>query len=114
VQRTGDVREHDSRGRHTTTTRQLFVLPRGTLVIDTPGLREIELVDAAIGLADAFPDLAALAAHCRFRNCGHADEPDCAVREAERAGRVSSERIASYRKLASELERSERARRPRR
>jgi ribosome biogenesis GTPase len=114
VQRTGHVRLHDSRGRHTTTTRQLFVLPRGTLVIDTPGLREIELVDASLGLADAFPELLALAAHCRFRDCRHADEPGCALREAERLGRVPRERVEAYRKLIAELARSERERRPRR
>jgi ribosome biogenesis GTPase / thiamine phosphate phosphatase len=114
VQRTTGVRAHDSRGRHTTTTRQLFRLPGGALVIDTPGLRELELVGAQGGLAEAFPDLAELAAHCRFRDCRHIDEPDCALRRAEEEGRVAGERLAAFRKLAAELERSEREPRRRR
>jgi ribosome biogenesis GTPase len=114
LQRTGGVREHDSRGRHTTTTRQLFVLPAGALVIDTPGLRELELVDAAAGLTDAFPELAALAEQCRFRDCRHVDEPECAVMDAVRAGRVEEGRVAAYRKISAELERSTRTPRRRR
>ncbi|HKE19436.1 MAG TPA: ribosome small subunit-dependent GTPase A [Kofleriaceae bacterium] len=114
AQRTGSVREHDSRGRHTTTTRQLFALPRGALVIDTPGLRELELVDAASGLADAFPELADLAVHCRFRDCRHLDEPGCAVREAMDAGRVARDRVDAFRKLSAELSRTDRAPRRRR
>jgi ribosome biogenesis GTPase len=108
------VRQHDSRGRHTTTTRQLFVLPAGALVIDTPGLRELELVDAAAGLTDAFPELAALAEQCRFRDCRHVDEPECAVMDAVRAGRVEEGRVAAYRKISAELERSTRTPRRRR
>jgi len=114
VQRTSRVRAHDSRGRHTTTVRQLFRLPSGALVIDTPGLRELELLGADSGLADAFPELAALAIHCRFRDCRHVDEPDCAVRAAEKTGTVTVERVSAYRKLLSELGRSARGPRRRR
>jgi ribosome biogenesis GTPase / thiamine phosphate phosphatase len=114
AQRTGDVREHDSRGRHTTTVRQLFALPGGAAVIDTPGLRELELIGADAGLAEAFPELAELAATCRFRDCRHQDEPDCALRAAEQAGTVTSARLAGYRKLAAELARPQRAPRRRR
>ncbi|HTE50974.1 MAG TPA: ribosome small subunit-dependent GTPase A [Kofleriaceae bacterium] len=112
LQRTGGVRAHDSRGRHTTTTRQLFRLPGGALVIDTPGLRELELVDAVGGLDDAFPELAALASGCRFRDCRHLDEPGCALIAAVADGRASTDRLAAYRKIAAELER--RSRDPRR
>ena len=114
AQRTSGVRAHDSRGRHTTTTRQLFRLPGGALVIDTPGLRELELVGAESGLDEAFPELAALAAGCRFRDCRHIDEPGCALRRAEEEGRVSSDRLAAFRKLAAELGRPPREPRRRR
>jgi ribosome biogenesis GTPase len=114
VQRTGGVREHDSRGRHTTTTRQLFRLPGGALVIDTPGLRELELLGAEGDLAEAFPDVDAVAARCRFRDCRHLDEPDCAVRAAEAAGELAPERAAAYRKLAAEMTSGARERRRRR
>ena len=114
VQRTGGVREHDSRGRHTTTTRQLFVLPGGALVIDTPGLRELELLDASAGLADAFPELAELADSCRFRDCRHVDEPGCAVMQAAQEGRVEQDRVEAYRKISAELARAARAPRRRR
>jgi ribosome biogenesis GTPase len=114
VQRTGDVRTHDSRGRHTTTTRQLFRLPSGTLVIDTPGLRELELVGADAALGDAFADVAALAGRCRFRDCRHADEPGCAVRAAETTGGLAPERGAAYRKLAAEMARGAHEKRRRR
>lgn len=113
VQRTSDVRAHDSRGRHTTTIRQLFLLPGGALVIDTPGLREIELVSDT-GLDEAFPELAALAERCRFRDCRHTDEPGCALMEAEADGHISSERLAAFRKLAAELARPARGARRRR
>jgi ribosome biogenesis GTPase len=114
VQRTSGVRAHDSRGRHTTTIRQLFRLPGGALVIDTPGLREIELVGAGGGLDEAFPEVAALAAGCRFRDCRHVDEPGCALSQAEAEGRIASERLAAFRKLAAEQARSARGARRRR
>jgi len=93
---TGRVREADSRGRHTTTRRELIVLPehRG-LVIDTPGLREIQLPGGE-GLAASFPELEELAANCRFRDCRHEDEPGCAVLEALRDGRLDPDRFESF------------------
>lgn len=99
VQRTAPVRSHDSRGRHTTTRRQLFRLPGGALVIDSPGMRELEPWRAADGLDDSFADVAAAAAGCRFRDCGHAAEPDCAVRAAVADGTLAAERVAAYLKL---------------
>jgi ribosome biogenesis GTPase / thiamine phosphate phosphatase len=100
---TASVRAHDDRGRHTTTHRELVVLPEGGLVIDTPGLREIQLWSAAGGLERAFDDVQSLAAVCRFTDCAHESEPGCAVRAAEADGRLSPERLQSYFKLQREL-----------
>lgn len=99
VQRTADVRESDSRGRHTTTSRELIVLAGGGLLIDTPGMRELQLWDVTTGLDEAFEDIAALAGGCRFRDCTHDTEPDCAVRLAIAEGRLSAERHANYLRL---------------
>src|SRR6185369_5605732 len=82
LQRTGAVRAGDGRGKHTTTGAQLFRLPGGALVIDTPGMRELQLWEAEAGVGDAFADVEALAAACRFRDCAHGQEPGCAVRAA--------------------------------
>ena len=102
-QATGDVRE-DDRGRHTTTSRELIVLPGGALLIDTPGLRELQLWDRAIdGLLAVFPEIMELGAACRFRDCHHDAEPDCAVRAALAAGTLPAERFASFLKLRAEL-----------
>jgi ribosome biogenesis GTPase / thiamine phosphate phosphatase len=103
-QATHPVRESDSRGRHTTTSRELFALPNGTMVIDTPGLRELQLWDAADGLAQAFADIDELAAQCRFADCTHESEPGCAVREALERGELDAERLENRRKLAREEE----------
>lgn len=103
VQRTGDVRTHDSRGRHTTTHRELLVLPDGSLLIDTPGMRELQLWDAGDGLAEAFADITALGTQCHFRDCTHDTEPACAVRSAVDEGRLHPERLANYLRLAKEL-----------
>jgi len=103
VQATAGVREHDSRGRHTTTHRELFVLPQGGLVIDTPGMREFTLSDADDGLDAVFADIDQLAAHCRFNDCAHLAEPECAVRDAVERGEISADRLAAYRKLLKEL-----------
>ena len=97
---TGDVRG-DELGRHTTIRRQLVHLPRGGLLLDTPGLRELQLADA--DLDETFPEIAALAPQCRFRDCSHAHEPGCAVRDAVEAGAISRDRYESYLKLAAEL-----------
>jgi ribosome biogenesis GTPase len=101
-QRTGEVREDDSRGRHTTTHRELVRLPWGALLIDTPGIRSLGVAGAADGLDDAFADIADLAAACRFNDCRHDGEPGCAVRAALADGTLSRERFASHRKLERE------------
>jgi ribosome biogenesis GTPase / thiamine phosphate phosphatase len=93
----------DDRGRHTTSHRELLVLPRGGIVIDTPGMREIQLWDAPEGMRDAFADVDSLASQCRFGDCSHTSEPGCAVKEAVAGGTLSDERYASYAKLQREL-----------
>lgn len=103
-QRTAAVRRRDGRGRHTTTRRELILLPGGGLVIDTPGMRELRLWDDADALDDAFDDVRALAAACRFRDCGHDREPRCAVRRAVETGRLSAARLDSFRRLRRERE----------
>ncbi len=103
VQRTGDVRESDDRGRHTTTHRELFVAPGGWLVVDTPGMRELQLAEGEEGIQAAFVDIEELAARCGFRDCRHAGEPGCAVAAAVAEGTLAAERLASYHKLQKEL-----------
>lgn len=103
VQATRAVRETDQRGRHTTTSRHLFVLPSGALVIDTPGMRELQMWDADAGLAATFDDVESLAAACRFRDCTHEREPGCAVVEAVASGALPADRLESFRKLKAEL-----------
>ena len=98
------VREGDSRGRHTTTTRELLVLPGGALLMDTPGLRELQLWDAAEGVSQAFADIDSLAGQCRFSNCRHETEPGCAVQAAVRAGTLDEARLENHRKLLREQE----------
>jgi ribosome biogenesis GTPase len=96
------IRAGDDRGRHRTTARQLFVAPTGGVLIDTPGMRELQLWDAASGLDHAFADIVQLASECRFRDCAHQSEPDCAVREAVAAGRLDTGRLEHYRRLKRE------------
>ena len=100
--RTQDVRESDSRGRHTSATRQLVQLPGGGVLIDTPGMRELQLWDTGGALADTFGDIEELAMGCRFRDCRHRAEPGCAVLEAVSSGALSENRLASFQKLADE------------
>lgn len=107
------VRESDSRGRHTTTHRELFRLPGGSLLIDTPGIRSLEVAGADEGVDAAFDDIAELAATCRFSDCRHGSEPGCAVRAALADGRLSEERMRSHRKLERELAHAERKEDPR-
>ncbi|HWD24844.1 MAG TPA: ribosome small subunit-dependent GTPase A, partial [Acidimicrobiales bacterium] len=97
---TGEVRDVDARGRHTTTTRQLVLLPGGGVIIDTPGLRGLGLVSGAIG--PVFPEIVELVAHCRFDDCTHRREPGCAVVAAISSGRLSRDRLKSYRKLSDQ------------
>ncbi len=97
------VREGDDRGRHTTTRRQLFLLEDGGLLLDTPGMRELQLWDGSEGAEVAFQDIAELTATCRFRDCRHENEPGCAVLAAVEAGELASERLESYHKLQREM-----------
>lgn len=101
-QRTAEVCARDGRGRHATTRRELFLLPSGVLLVDTPGLRELGLWDSNGALGCAFPDVAALAQACHFRDCRHGTEPSCAVREAVEEGRLDPGRLANLEKLRRE------------
>jgi ribosome biogenesis GTPase len=103
-QSTKTVRESDSRGRHTTTARELFFLASGAMVIDTPGLRELQLWEVKQGLEPVFGEVEGLAQGCRFRDCRHAGEPGCAIRQALEAGGLDAGRLESYRKLQREQE----------
>lgn len=96
------VREDDQRGRHTTTARTMHRLPHGGWLIDTPGMRELQLVDVGDALDDVFAEVAALAGACRFSDCGHESEPGCAVQAAIADGTLDPERLRRYRKLQSE------------
>ncbi len=106
---TGEVREWDARGRHTSVHRQLVMCEGGGLVIDTPGMRELALWDAE-AMDDAFEDIAALASGCRFSDCGHDREPGCAVKAAVEAGTLEAGRHQSYLKLRAEHAATERLR----
>jgi ribosome biogenesis GTPase len=99
---TGEVREKDSKGRHTTTRRELVLTPGGALLIDTPGLRELQLWDITDGVKETFPDIVELAMQCRFSNCQHETEPGCAVQAALADGTLPAERYAHYVKLTQE------------
>ena len=104
LQRTREVRESDSRGRHTTTHRELVMVPGGGLIIDTPGMRELQLWDAADAVRETFDEIEALAAGCHFTDCRHREEPRCAVKAAIDDGRLEAERLESYVKLQNELD----------
>ena len=104
LQETQPVREEDSRGRHTTSSRTLMALPGGALLMDTPGLRELQLWDADEGVAETFEDIDALATQCRFTNCGHHSEPGCAVQAAMSEGALDDARLENWRKLLREQE----------
>jgi ribosome biogenesis GTPase / thiamine phosphate phosphatase len=99
-----EVRAADSRGRHTTSHRQLVLLPQGGLVLDTPGMRELQLWNADEGIGAAFADVDELVAQCRFSDCAHEREPGCAVRAALYDSKLDRERYESWRKLQRELE----------
>ena len=102
VQRTGEVREDDQRGRHTTVAAELIELPGGAWLLDTPGLRAVTLWTSGIGIERAFKDVFDIADKCRFRNCRHLDEPDCAVKEAIDEGTLPAIRLESLRRLVAE------------
>lgn len=103
LRKTREVREADSKGRHTTTHRELVMLPDGGLIIDTPGMRELQLWDVGEAVRETFDDIEALAADCHFSDCRHRDEPRCAVKAAAADGRLPAERLASYLKLQDEM-----------
>jgi ribosome biogenesis GTPase len=104
---TSDVRDGDGRGRHTTTARDLHVLPGGGLLVDTPGMRELAVHDGDAGVAAAYADVEELGTRCRFRDCGHRGEPGCAVAEALADGRLDLGRFVGWRKLAAEAQRQQ-------
>ena len=101
-QRTFVVRARDSHGRHTTTNRELVVLPQGGLLIDTPGMRELQLWEGSGTMSDVFDDIASIAATCHYRDCRHDTEPICAVKDAVARGELSDARLDSYRRLQEE------------
>jgi ribosome biogenesis GTPase / thiamine phosphate phosphatase len=101
---TGSVRESDRKGRHITTRRELFQIPGGALLLDTPGLRELRTWELTEGLDQAFPEIEGLAAACRFRDCRHDGEPGCAVLAAVEAGELDPDRLAGFRKLRAEAD----------
>lgn len=97
-----EIRE-DDKGKHTTTHRELIVLPSGACLIDTPGMRELQLWESETGLGESFSDIEVIAKDCRFRDCNHTNEPGCAVQQAITDGNLSSSRLNNYNKLLKEL-----------
>jgi ribosome biogenesis GTPase / thiamine phosphate phosphatase len=114
VQATSGIREHDAKGRHTTTSRQMFALPSGAWVIDTPGMRELKLGAMENAVNAVFDDVEMLARECRFRDCRHHDDAGCALQAAVATGRLDARRLDSYRKLVREAERASQSVRERR
>lgn len=113
VQRTGEVRAKDGKGRHTTISRKMVLLPGGGLLIDSPGLRSFSLTGSRAGVETAFADIVELASQCRFRNCRHAGEPGCEVAAAVSRGELDQRRLDSYLSIFDEVEREGEGRRPR-
>jgi ribosome biogenesis GTPase len=97
------VREDDQKGRHTTTQREMVFLPGGGVIIDTPGLRELQLWEGSQGLEATFTDIESLATRCRFTDCRHENEPGCAVRDAVQSGTLDGKRLAAFQKLRAEV-----------
>ncbi len=103
---TGGIREKDGKGRHTTTSRSLHLLPTGGVLVDNPGVREFQLPDCEEGVADLFEDVLGIFAECKFSDCGHAGEPGCAVAAAIESGELDARRYASFQKLNAEQARN--------
>jgi ribosome biogenesis GTPase len=106
VQATGRVRQRDAKGRHTTVAREIHVIPGGGAVVDTPGIRAVGLLASEDTLHRVFADIDELADDCRFADCGHDSEPQCAVRQAVVDGRLDQRRLLRYRALAAEIART--------
>ncbi len=106
IQATGGIREDDSKGRHTTTGRSLHMTPSGAMLLDTPGMRELQLADSEQGIAGTFADIIELAQQCRFNDCSHQGEPGCAVQAAIDSGELDERRLLSYDKLNREQARN--------
>jgi len=103
IQKVAEISDYDDRGRHTTTHRELIILPSKALVIDTPGMRELQMWEAENGLPEAFDDIAELSKNCKFGDCAHDSEPGCAVLMAVADGSLDEKRYESYRKLEREI-----------
>ena len=114
AQATAAIREHDAKGRHTTTSRQMFALPSGAWVIDTPGMRELKLGVVAAAVSEVFDDIQELARNCRFRDCRHRNDSGCALHAAVADERLDARRLESYLKLLREAERAAQSVRERR
>ncbi|MFZ2099362.1 MAG: ribosome small subunit-dependent GTPase A [Oricola sp.] len=99
---TGGIRENDAKGRHTTSGRMLHRLPAGGWLLDTPGMRELQMTDVQSGIGDVFSDVVGIAESCRFRDCAHESEPGCAVNEAIATGTLDSDRVRRWKKLVAE------------
>ena len=102
VQETKEVRAYDDRGRHTSTSREMFILDSGAIMIDTPGMRELQLWGGTEGISEAFEDIEALASQCRFSDCMHKKEPGCAIKQAIEDGIIDEKRFKSYVTLQKE------------
>ena len=101
---TRELRKNIDKGKHTTTNRHLYILPEGGLIIDTPGMRELQLWDAGDGLKQYFNDIENLANCCRYRDCKHNSEPECAIKEAILQGELDKSRYEAYLKMKNELD----------
>ena len=106
LQSTGSIREDDSKGRHTTTSRTIHMMPSGALLLDTPGMRELQLTDCESGVSETFSDIAELAKQCRFSDCHHQSEPGCAILKALATEAIDSRRVNNYFKLMREQARN--------
>lgn len=104
IMKTSEIREKDSRGKHTTTSRNLIMLPNGAMIIDTPGMRELGMWNAEAGISETFKDIEELTKMCKFSDCTHTNEPGCKIREAIENGELSEERFEKYLSLKRESE----------
>ena len=106
AQQTASIREDDSKGRHTTTGRSIHPLPSGGVLLDTPGMRELQLAECAQGVSETFADIEVIAEHCRFSDCTHEAEPGCAIQLALEQGDIDHRRLQNYTKLLREQARN--------